>query len=113
MRKLVLVAVGCILPTLASAQEWRPTVEKWRACADAAAERYSKSTESAPVAARLAALACNDEKKEALKAVSQREGASFADQYIESAERYYVDVLSVRIIEMRLRPDPGSQQKGK
>ena len=84
-------------------RSWRPAIDKWRSCADAAAVRYSKSTESAPVVARLAALSCNDEKKEALQAVSQREGASFAEQFIDSAERYYVDVLSVRVIEMRLR----------
>ena len=103
MRKLFLIAVGCIAPSVASAQEWRPAIEKWRSCADAAAERYAKSTESAPVVARLAALSCSDARKEALQAVTQREGASFAEQYVDSAERYYIDVLSVRVIEMRLR----------
>lgn len=103
MRKLFLIAVGCMVPSVACAQEWKPTIEKWRACADAAAARYSKSTESAPVVARLAALACADEKKEALQAVTKTDGANFAEQYIESAEHYYIDVLSVRVIEMRLR----------
>ena len=103
MRKLFLIAFGFLVPAVASAQEWRPTVDKWKACADAAATRYAKSTESAPVAARLAALACGDQKKEALQAVTKTDGASFADQYIDSAERYYIDVMSVRIIETRLR----------
>lgn len=103
MRKLFLIAVGCMVPSVACAQEWKPTIEKWRACADAAAARYSKSTESAPVVARLAALACADEKKEALQAVTKIDGANFAEQYIGSAEHYYIDVLSVRVIEMRLR----------
>lgn len=103
MRRIFFVAFGCFVTTVACAQEWRPTIDKWRSCAEAAAARYVKSTESAPVVARLAALACSDEKKEALQAVTQREGASFAEQFIDSAERHYVDVLSVRVIEMRLR----------
>jgi hypothetical protein len=103
MRKLFLIVFGCIVPAVAYSQEWRPAVEKWRSCADAAAVRYAKSTESAPVVARLATLACSNEKKEASQAVSQREGASFAEQFIDSSERWYIDVLSVRVIEMRLR----------
>jgi hypothetical protein len=51
----------------------------------------------------LAALACNAEKKQANQAVSQVEGAAFADQFIEAAERHYLDRLSVNVIEMRLR----------
>jgi hypothetical protein len=50
----------------------------------------------------LVALACSAEKKQAGQAVSQVEGVAFADQYIEAAERYYVDRLSVNVIEMRL-----------
>ena len=103
MRKLFLIAFGCIVPNIAGAQEWKAAVDKWRSCADAAAVRYSKSTESAPVVARLATLSCDNERKEARQAVSQREGASFADQFIETAERHYTDFLSVRVIEMRLR----------
>jgi hypothetical protein len=103
MRKQFLIAVGCIITTVASAQEWRPSVDKWRACADAAAARYSKTAESAPVAARLAGLFCADEKKQAWQAVSQHDGARFADDYVETIERSYLDILSVRIIEMRLQ----------
>jgi hypothetical protein len=103
MRKLFLIAFGCIVPTVVGAQDWKPAIEKWRSCADAAAVRFSKSTESAPVVARLATLSCSDEKKEARQAVSDREGASFADEFIETAERHYTDILSVRVIEMRLR----------
>lgn len=103
MRKQLLIAVGCVVSTVACAQEWRPAVDKWRSCADAAAARYSKSTESAPVVAQLAALACTDEKKAVREAMTQREGANFAIEYIEAAERHYIGVLSVKVIEMRLR----------
>jgi hypothetical protein len=108
MRKQLLFAVGCMISTGAFAQEWKQAVEKWRTCADAAAARYSKSTESAPVVARLAALACSSEKKQAAQAVSQVEGVAFADQFIEAAERHYVDRLSVNVIEMRLH---GAEQR--
>ena len=103
MRKLFLIAVVCIVPTVACAQEWKPAMEKWRSCADAAAERYSKSTESAPVVARLAALSCVTEKKQVWDAMSRSDSAKFADDYVETVERHYIDVLSVKIIEMRLK----------
>jgi hypothetical protein len=103
MRKHLLVAVGCIISTVASAQEWRAAADKWRSCADAAAVRYSKSAESAPVVARLAALACVAEKKQAWELVSQKDGANVADDYVEAMERRYIDRLSVNVIEMRLR----------
>lgn len=103
MRKQFLVAVACLISSVASAQEWRPVLEKWRACADAAAVRYAKSTESAPVVARLAILSCVAEKKAALDAVKQVESASFTEEYIDTLERKYIDVLAVRVIEMRLR----------
>jgi hypothetical protein len=32
------------------------------------------------------------------------EGVAFADQFIEAAERHYIDRLSVNVIEMRLHP---------
>src|SRR5712675_1382870 len=108
MRKQFLVAVGFVISTAASAQEWKPSIEKWRACADAAAARYSKSTESAAAVARLAALACHEEKKRASQAVVQAEGSAFGEQYIEAAERYYVDQLSVNVMEMRLH---GSEKR--
>jgi hypothetical protein len=103
MRKQLLFALGSLISTAAAAQDWKPAVDRWRACGDAAAARHAKSTESAPVAARLAALACHEEKKQASQAISQVEGSSFADQFIEAAERHYVDRLSVNVMEMRLR----------
>ena len=103
MRKQLLLAVGLVISTAASAQEWKPAIEKWRGCADAAASRYSKSSESAQEVARLAALSCHAEKKEANQAVSRVEGVAFADQFIEAAERHYVERLSVTVIEMRVR----------
>ncbi|MGC1562926.1 MAG: hypothetical protein WA820_24160 [Bradyrhizobium sp.] len=103
MRKQFLVAVVCLISSIASAQEWKPVLEKWRACADAAAVRYAKSTESAPVVARLAILSCVAEKKAALEAVKNVESASFTADYIETLERNYTDILAIRIIEMRLR----------
>ena len=103
MRKHFLVAVVCLIPSITSAQEWKPTLEKWRACADAAAVRYAKSTESAPVVARLAILSCVSEKKETMEAVKLVESANFADDYIETLERKYIDILAIKIIEMRLR----------
>jgi len=103
MRKHLLVAVGCIISTVASAQEWRAAADKWRSCADAAAVRYSKSAESAPVVARLAALACADDKKKTWEMVSKTDGKSVADDYVDAMERRYIDRLSVDVIEMRLR----------
>jgi hypothetical protein len=108
MRKQFLIAIGLVISTAVSAQEWKPAVDKWRSCGDAAASRYSKSSESAEEAARLAALACSAEKKEATQAITQVDGAAFADGYIEAAERHYVGVLSVKVIEMRLR---GSEKR--
>ena len=105
MRKQFLIAVGCMISTVASAQEWKSAVDKWRSCADAAAARHSKSTESAPVVARLAALACAAERKQALEAVSQNETAGFAADYIDTTERRHIDRLSVDVIEMRLRTE--------
>ena len=102
MRKLFLIAVGLVISSAAYGQECKPAVEKWRSCGDAAAARYSRSIESAQEVARLAALACHAEKKQATQAVSKVEGVSFAEQFIEAAERHYIDRLSVNVIEMRL-----------
>ena len=63
MFKLSLIIVGCIISNIASAQKWRPVLDKRRAWANAAAVRYKKTTESAPKAARLAILSCEAEKK--------------------------------------------------
>jgi hypothetical protein len=103
MRMQFLVAVGVVLSTAASAQDWKSAIEKWRGCADAAAARYSKSNETAQEVARLAALACGAEKTQAVQAVSQSDGVAFAEEYIETAERHYMDRLSVNVVEMRLR----------
>ena len=75
MRKQFLIAIGFVISTAASAQEWRPSIEKWRSSADAAAARYSKSTETAQQVARLAALACSAEKKQAIQ-LSRKSKAS-------------------------------------
>jgi hypothetical protein len=53
MRKQFLIAVAFVISTAASAQEWKQAIEKWRSCADAAAARYSKSSESAQQASPL------------------------------------------------------------
>lgn len=103
MRKYLLAAVGCIFTTVASAQELRAAADKWRSCADGAAVRYSKSTESAAAVARLAALACAAEKKKVWELLSHSDGANVADDYVEAMERRYIEVLSVNVIEMRLR----------
>jgi len=102
MRKILLAAVGCIFSTVVSAQELRAAADKWRSCADAAAARYSKSAESAPVVARLAALACAAEKKKVWELLSQSDGANVADDYVEAMERRYIDRLSVNVIARRM-----------
>jgi hypothetical protein len=103
MRKQFLVAAGCIVSTVASAQERRAAAGKWRSCADAAAVRYSKSTESAAAVVRSAALACPAEKRQTWEIVKQSESAGFADDYVDAMERRYIDRLSVDVMEMRLR----------
>jgi hypothetical protein len=108
MRKRFLIAVGLAISTAASAQDWKPAIEKWRSCGDATAARYAKSSETAQEVARLAALACSAEKKQAAQAVSQVEGVAFADQFIEAAKRHYIGRLSVDVIEMRLH---GSEKR--
>ena len=88
MRKNILVAIGCMISTVTFAQEKTkesPALEKWRACADAAAKRFSKITESAPVVARYAIMSCHDEKKAASQALTQEQGPRFADEFIEAA----------------------------
>jgi len=40
--------------------------------------------------------------KRTSQAITQVEGVGFAAEYIEAAERFYVDRLSVNVIEMRL-----------
>ena len=104
MRRNILVAIGCLISTVAFAQEGsRSALKKWKSCADAAAARYSKSAESAPVISRLAILSCHAEKQEALSALTQEDWARFAEDYVETAERRYSDLLAIDIIEMRLK----------
>ena len=102
MRELSIVLLGCMLATGAVAQESKSLIAKWRACADAAAARYAKSTESAPVVARLAALSCIAEKRRAAQAIAKEDGDHFADEYVETVERRYIDRLSIDVMEMRV-----------
>lgn len=107
MRQQFLAAVECMISTIAVAQQdSKQAIDKWRACADAAATRYAKSTESAPVVARLAALACVAERKQVAQAVSQQDGEHFAEEYVDTAEKHYIDRLSVKVIELRLHDAP-------
>lgn len=103
MCKLRLIVAGWLIATNASAQDVKADIDKWRACADAAAARYAQSTESAPVVARLAAFSCAAERKQATQSVALRDGAHFAEEYIETIERRYIDQLSLDVIELRLR----------
>jgi hypothetical protein len=104
MYKLILVAVVSIISTAAPAQEEsKVALKKWRACADATAARYAKSTEAAQVVSRYAIMSCRAEKQAAWQALSQESGAHFADEFIESAERRYIDLLAIDVIEMRLK----------
>jgi hypothetical protein len=106
MRRNTLIGIGCMISTIAFAQEKGQgdlALEKWRACADAAAIRYSKSAESAPVVARYAIMSCQEEKRAATQALIQERGTRFAEEYIEVAERRYTDFLAIDVIEMRLK----------
>jgi hypothetical protein len=53
--------------------------------------------------ARLAALACDTEKRQAAEAVTKQDGPRFADEYVETIERRYIDHLSFDVMETRLR----------
>jgi hypothetical protein len=91
-------------PSAAAAEdESRLTIKKWRACADATAVRYAKGTESAQVISRLAILSCRAEKQAAWQAMSQEGGAHFADDYVETMERRFTDLLAIEVIDMRLK----------
>ena len=104
MYRLILAAVVCIASSAATAQEdSKSALKKWRACADAAATRYSKGTESAPVVSRYAIMSCRAEKQAAWQALSQESGAHFADDFVETAEKRYTDLLAIDVIEMRLK----------
>ena len=43
------------------------------------------------------------ERKASLEAVKQSESATFTEDYIDTLERRYIDTLSVKVMEMRLR----------
>ena len=105
MRRQFLIVIGWLISTVAFAQEApsRTALKKWKSCADAAAVRYSKSAESVSVVSRLAILSCHAEKQEALKALTQEDGARFAEDYVETAERRYSDLLAIDVMEMRLK----------
>jgi hypothetical protein len=74
-------------------QRWGSITHRVRAASD----------ESAPVVARLAALARAAEKRQAVQAVARQDGERFAEEYVETIERRYIDQLSLNVIEMRLR----------
>ncbi len=104
MHRLMLAAVLCIFSFAATAEEEsKLALKKWRTCADATAARFAKSTESAQVVSRLAILSCRTEKQAAWQAMSQESGDHFADDYVETLERRYTDLLAIDVIEMRLR----------
>jgi hypothetical protein len=104
MYSLVLAAVVCIVSSAATAQEEsKLALKNWRACADAAATRFAKSAESAPIVSRYAIMSCRAEKQAAWQALSQESGAHFADDFVETAEKRYTDLLAIDVIEMRLR----------
>ncbi|MGM4905913.1 hypothetical protein AB8B21_07470 [Tardiphaga sp. 866_E4_N2_1] len=104
MYRPMLAAIVCLVSFAATAEEdSKPAIKKWRACADATATRYAKSSESALVVSRLAILSCRAEKQAAWQAMSQESGAHFADDYVETVERRYTDLLAIDVIEMRLK----------
>lgn len=105
MYKLMLATLVCIVSfgAMAEDEQSKTAIKKWRACADATATRYAKSTESALVISRLAILSCRAEKQAAWQALSQENGAHFADDWVETVERRYTDLLAIDVIEMRLR----------
>ncbi|WP_441228219.1 hypothetical protein AB7813_14705 [Tardiphaga sp. 20_F10_N6_6] len=104
MYKFMLAAIVCLVSFAATAEEEsKIAVKKWRTCADAAATRYAKTTEPALVVSRLAILSCRDEKQAAWQALSQESGAHFADDWVETMERRYTDLLAIQVIEMRLK----------
>ena len=104
MYRLILAAVVGISSSAATAQEKsKLALRKWRVCADAAAMRYAKTQESAQVVSRYAIMSCRAEKQAAWQALSQESGAHFADDYVETLERRYTDLLAIDVIEMRLR----------
>ena len=104
MHRLMLAAVVCLVSFAARAEDdSKIAIKKWRTCADATATRYAKTTEPALVVSRLAILSCRDEKQAAWQALSQESGAHFADDWVETMERRYTDLLAIRVIEMRLK----------
>ena len=104
MYRLMLAAILCLASFAAAAEEdSKSAIKKWRACADDTAARYAKGAESAQVISRLAILSCRTEKQAAWQAMSQESGVHFADDYVETMERRYTDLLAIEVIEMRLR----------
>lgn len=104
MYRLMLAAAVCFVSFAATAEEDSKTaIKKWRACADATATRFAKTNEAAHVVSRLAILSCRAEKQAAWQAMSQESGPHFADDYVETMERRYTDLLAIDVIEMRLK----------
>ena len=48
-------------------------------------------------------MSCRAEKQAAWEALSKESGAHLADDYVETLERRYTDLLAIDVIEMRLR----------
>jgi hypothetical protein len=59
------------------------------------AQKAQKALRSSPVWLPWPAL------RQAAQAVARQDGERFADEYIESIERRYIDHLSLDVIEMR------------
>ena len=104
MYRFMLAAIVCFVSFAATAEEdSKIATNTWRACAAATATRSAKTPEPALVVSRLAILSCRAEKQAAWQALSQESGAHFADDWVETMERRYTDLLAIQVIEMRLK----------
>jgi hypothetical protein len=48
-------------------------------------------------------MSCRAEKQAAWQALSQEGGGHFADDFVETVEKRYTDLLAIDVIEMRLK----------
>jgi hypothetical protein len=103
-KQLLLIALGCMMSTVALAEDdLNSAMIKWKSCVDKTAVRYSKSTESAAEVARLAAFSCKADKDLVWKEVKKTGSTdSSADQYVETAERVYLNKVAVDVLELRI-----------
>ena len=104
MRKQLLIALASMISTAAAAQDWKPAVDKWRACGDGRGARlFEKHARVRPWShASRHWLATRRKEASLASHFAGRRLSGFADQFIEAAERHYVDRLSVNVMEMRL-----------